>query len=360
MQLPRYRAEITVPARTILLLAGVFFLGWAIVSVRDALLLVFTGVFLGLVFEFPTRALQRRTGMPRGLAATVVVLGAVVVLTALALVLLVPLVETLRDYLRELPELVSRLRESDELGWLGDSGAAGHAQEGADQIASGIPTAASAVLGVAGEAAGVALAAFTLTFVTLFFLTDVERLKAAVGSVLHPEQGERWLGIWERVTEMVSRWAIGVVMIAIIAGAVQGLTAFLLGSSFALALAVIAGALDTIPNIGATIAGFVLSLTLLAEEGLTAALIMLAVVLVYQQVENSIVAPTVQGRATNISGFFVISGVTVFGALLGVLGALIAVPVTATIQILVQEITRTRRAEIAAEQAATVRHASPY
>ncbi len=237
---------------------------------------------------------------------------------------------------------------------MGDSGAAGHAQDGADQVASAIPTAASAVLGVAGQAAGVALAAFTLTFVTLFFLTDVERLKGAVGSVVRPAQAERWLGVWERVTEMVSRWAIGVVLIAIIAGTVQGLTAFLLGSSFALALAVIAGVLDTIPNIGA------LSLTLLAEEGLTAALIMLAVVLIYQQVENSIVAPTVQGRATNISGFFVISGVTIFGALLGVLGALIAVPVTATIQILVQEITRTRRAEIAAEQAATIRHASPY
>jgi len=298
--------------------------------------------------------------MRRGLAATVVVLGTVVVLTALALVLLVPLVETLRDYLRELPELVSRLRESDELGWMGDSGAAGNAQGGAEQVASGIPTAASAVLGVAGAAAAVALAAFTLTFVTLFFLTDVERLKEAVGSVLHPGQGERWLGIWERVTEMVSRWAIGVVLIAIIAGLVQGLTAFLLGSSFALALGVIAGALDIIPTIGATIAGFILSLTLLAEEGLTAALIMLAVVIIYQQVENSIISPTVQGQATGISGFFVISGVALFGALLGVLGALIAVPVTATIQILVQEITRTRRAEIAAEHAATIRHASPY
>ena len=66
---------------------------------------------------------------------------------------------------------------------------------------------------------------------------------------------------------MVSRWAIGLVIIATIAGLTQGLTAFLLGSSYALALGVLAGFLDMIPNIGATIAGFVLSLTLLAEEG---------------------------------------------------------------------------------------------
>jgi predicted PurR-regulated permease PerM len=93
-------------------------------------------------------------------------------------------------------------------------------------------------------------------------------MKASLGSVLMPDQRERWLDVWERVTESVSRWAIGVVVIASIAGTTQGLTAWALGSSFALALGVIAGLLDMIPNIGATIAGFVLVPTLLAEEGL--------------------------------------------------------------------------------------------
>jgi predicted PurR-regulated permease PerM len=79
---------------------------------------------------------------------------------------------------------------------------------------------------------------------------------------------------------------------------------------------------------------------------------MLAVVLVYQQVENNLLTPSIQGKATNISGFLVITGVTLFGALLGVVGALIAVPVTASLQIVVQEITRERRAQIAAEAGA--------
>ena len=60
---------------------------------------------------------------------------------------------------------------------------------------------------------------------------------------------------------------------------------------------------------------------------------MLAVVLVYQQVENNLLGPTIYGKAVNISAFFVILGVTLFGALLGVLGALVAVPVTASLQI---------------------------
>ena len=119
-------------------------------------------------------------------------------------------------------------------------------------------------------------------------------------------------------------FAVGdrVVVIAFMAGMTQGLTAWLLGSSYAVALGVIAGLLDMIPNLGATIAGFILVPVILAEEGLTAALIMLAVVLIYQQVENNVITPKVQGKAVHLSGFFIIVAVTLFGALLGVLGAL--------------------------------------
>jgi hypothetical protein len=75
--------------------------------------------------------------------------------------------------------------------------------------------------------------------------------------------------------------------------------------------------------------------TLWAEQGLTAALIMLVVLLVYQQVENNVLTPKIQGKAVQLSGFFIIVAVTLFAALLGVLGALTAVPLAATIQIFV-------------------------
>ena len=184
-----------------------------------------------------------------------------------------------------------------------------------------MPDAISSVLGIAGDFFSVFLAGFTILFICLFFLSDVGNLKGALGSMLMPGQRERWLAVWERVTESVSRWAIAVVVIATIAGTTQGLTAWVLGSSFALALGVIAGLMDMIPNIGATIAGFILVPAILAEEGLGAALIMLIVVLVYQQVENNILTPKIQGKAVNLSGFFIIVAVTLFGALLGVLGS---------------------------------------
>jgi len=297
------------------------------------------------------RFVMRKTGWGRGLAATVTVLGTALAVVLVGLLFLVPLVGSVRDFLQELPQTIDQLRSSDELSWLGDTGIGGNVQEGAQSTSVSVPDAISEVLGIAGDFFEVFLAGFTILFICLFLLCDVENLKRSLASLLMPGEDERWLGVWERVTESVSRWAIGVVVIATIAGTTQGVTAWLLGSSFALALGVIAGLLDTIPNIGATIAGFILVPTLWAEEGIAAAVIMLVVILLYQQVENNILTPKIQGRAVNLSGFFIIVSVTLFGALLGVLGALTAVPLAATIQIFVQELTKARREKVAAAAA---------
>jgi predicted PurR-regulated permease PerM len=285
----------------------------------------------------------------------VTVLGTALAVVLLALLFLVPLVGGVRDFLHDLPQTVQQLFDSGELDSLADSGAAENVQSGADKISASVPDAISAVLGIAGDFFGAFLATFTILFICLFLLTDAGKLKRALGSVLMPGEDERWLGVWERVTATISRWAIGVVVIATIAGTTQGLTAWLLGSSYAIGLGVIAGLLDMIPNIGATIAGFVLVPTLWAEEGITAAIIMLIVLLVYQQIENNVLTPKIQGKAVNLSGFFIIIAVTLFGALLGVLGALTAVPLAAMIQIFLQELTKARREQVAEAKAALER-----
>jgi putative heme transporter len=349
------RVELLVPMRTLLVVAAAIGVMVAFAAIGSTFLIVFVGIFLALVFEYPVRFVIAKTGMSRGLAATVTVLGSALAVATLFVLFLVPLAGGVRDFLQELPETVQDLRESDELSWAGDSGAAENVQQGAERAAGKVPDAISAVLGVAGDFFGVFLATFTILFICLFLLTDVANLKRSLASVLMPGEDERWLGVWERVTEAVSRWAIGVVVLATIAGTVQGTTAWLLGSSFAVGLGVIAGLLDMIPNIGATIAGFILVPAILAEEGLTAALIMLAVVLVYQQLENNILTPKIQGKAVQLSAFFIIVAVTLFGALLGVLGALTAVPLAAMIQIFVKELTQERRERVEAAKAASAR-----
>jgi predicted PurR-regulated permease PerM len=349
------RVELILPMRTVLLVAATLGVLAAFREIGDTFLIVFVGIFLGLVFEYPVRYVIAKSHMSRGLAATVTVLGTALAVVLLALLFLVPLVGGVRDFLHDLPQTVQQLFDSGELDSLADSGAAENVQSGADKISASVPDAISAVLGIAGDFFGAFLATFTILFICLFLLTDAGKLKRALGSVLMPGEDERWLGVWERVTATISRWAIGVVVIATIAGTTQGLTAWLLGSSYAIGLGVIAGLLDMIPNIGATIAGFVLVPTLWAEEGITAAIIMLIVLLVYQQIENNVLTPKIQGKAVNLSGFFIIIAVTLFGALLGVLGALTAVPLAAMIQIFLQELTKARREQVAEAKAALER-----
>ena len=155
------------------------------------------------------------------------------------------------------------------------------------------------------------------------------------------------------MTRTIGRYAIGAIVIAGIAGTVQGTAAWLLGVPFALALGIIAGLLGLIPQLGATLAAVLLSLVALTQ-GVPQALAMLVICIVYQQVENYVLQPTIQGRAADISGFFVIASVIVGAALLGVVGAIIAVPLTASVQIVIRELTAERRAAVALAHAGTI------
>ena len=107
--------ETAISVRSLLIAALIVFLGWAVISILDALLLVFLGIFLALVFEIPVRAFMRRTGRGRGLSATIVVLGSAAAATVLALILLVPLASSVRDFLKDLPgprRTAARLRRA--------------------------------------------------------------------------------------------------------------------------------------------------------------------------------------------------------------------------------------------------------
>ena len=128
--------QIVITFKTLLLAIALFLLTWAVVSIRDTFVVVLVGVFLGLVFEGPVRLIERKTRLGRGMAATVTVIGALVVLTLLGLVLLKPLLEGMQSFLKDLPQIVDQLRSSSELGFLGDTGAAETTQSGAQSVSN--------------------------------------------------------------------------------------------------------------------------------------------------------------------------------------------------------------------------------
>lgn len=350
---PSKRVEITVSARTMATVLAVAAFVWAFLAARQAVLWVFIALFLAIVLQTPVNWLEERAKMRRGNAAMVVVLGVMGSLGMLAYLLISPFVGALRNLVEDLPTIVERIRASDVFQQLDQRTDLGdQLQRRAETLAASLPSKVDDAFAVGGRVFGFGLGALSITFMTLFLVIDLPNLSRSLHSVLYPRESSRTAMLEERITRTIGRYAIGAVVIATIAGTVQGTAAWLIGVPFALALGILAGLLGLIPQVGATIAAVLLSLVALTQ-GLPQALIMLAVCIGYQQVENYVLQPTIQGRAADISGFFVIASVIVGAALLGVVGALIAVPLTASAQIVVRELTAERRAAVALAHAAT-------
>ncbi|MFN8223421.1 MAG: AI-2E family transporter [Gaiellales bacterium] len=356
---PPRRVEVSVSMRTLAVLGGAGLLAWAFIAARQAILLVFISLFLALVLDTPVTWMTRRWHVRRGNAATGLVLGLVVLLGALVTLLVTPFIGAVGDLIEDLPNIVQRIRESDLFQRLDARTDIGEElQKHAQDLAGSLPGQLDDLFALGGKVFGAGLTLFTLTFMTLFLLVDLPNLSAAIRSLLFPATAERVERMQQHITATIGRYALGAVAIATIAGTVQGTGAWILGAPFALALGIIAGLLGLIPQVGATIAAVLLSLVTLTV-GVPQALIMLVVCVGYQQLENVLLQPTIQGKAADISGFFVIASVIVGAALLGVVGALIAVPLTASIQIVVREITAERRAAVAAAREALEPPAPP-
>jgi predicted PurR-regulated permease PerM len=276
-----------------------------------------------------------------------------VVVIVVLVFLLAPAVDAFRDFSHALPSIVSDVRDSSTLAsWLDENSQAPELlQTHAGEIASGVSGAAGGVIGGGRSTLTVVVGAVSLVFLTLFLLIDLPRLVDAIDSLCEPRRAAEWRRTAERIITAVSRTMLGNIAISIICGVTIGLAAWALGTPYPLVMGIVAGLLDLIPMVGATIAGIIVVLATLSQ-GLVPALIMLGIVVVYQQFENYVLQPTILGRAADVSGFTVLAGVLVFGALFGVVGAIIAVPIAASIQITLQELTADRRAKMAALRAA--------
>ena len=352
------RVEITIPIRTLLTIVGVFAVAWAFVAARQAVLWIFIALFLAIVLQTPVSWLEQR-GMKRASAALLVVLALVTMLGGLAYLLVTPFVDAIRELIEDLPNIVERIRSSDLFQQLDRRTDIGEElQRRAESLATNLPSRLGDAFEVGGRIFGFGLGAVTIVFMTLFLVIDLPNLSRSLHSVLYPRASERMLLLEDRITRTIGRYALGAVTIAIIAGTVQGTASWLLGVPLALALGIIAGLLGLIPQVGATLAAVVLSLVALTQ-GIPEALIMLVVCIGYQQFENYVLQPMIQGRAADISGFFVIASVIVGAALLGVVGALIAVPLVASAQIVIRELTAERRASVAKAHTAAEIMASP-
>jgi predicted PurR-regulated permease PerM len=346
---------VSISARTLLLAAAGVAVAWALASIGGALLIIFVSVFSVAVLSPVATAMERHLHWSRALCSAVLVLGVIVILGAVLLVFVQAISDAVRGFSDDLPRIVDDVRHSD----LGDfvnneSGFVDTLREHASDITKGVGTVSGGVADVGVSAFGAVTLVFSVIFLTLFGLIDEPRVRDWIGGLLYRDKRERYLHVTDRIIHTTSRYMLGNLAISLVCGTLYGVTAVILDLPYPLALALIAGFLDLIPTIGATIAGIIISVVALSVS-LEALIAFAIVMVVYQQIENYILQPTIIGRAAQVSGFTVLTSVLAFGALFGLIGAVIGVPIAAGLQILVEELTADRRARIAAADAAEQR-----
>jgi predicted PurR-regulated permease PerM len=341
------RVEVAITTRTLLqLLVFAVLVALALVSLGTLISILLAAV-LALGLDPPVSALVRR-GWKRGRAALSVFAGLFVAVFTLVLVTAGPVWEQIVDFVHELPTYWDELTLKPGFQDLvSTAGADDTVRKGLKELAAGLPDAASALLGIAGGVFGSLLSLVTLAFLALFLLMERPAITDYLFGFTTPATEARWRPVVEDSIGAVSQSLLGNVAISVVAGLVLGLSSWALGLPFALVLGVIAGLLDLIPQIGATIAAVILVGVALTVST-PAAIAMLVIVLVYQQIENYIVYPIVYRKAVELSGFTTIVAVLIAGSLLGVVGAILAVPFAAVIKTVLREAFAPRRAQMAA------------
>jgi predicted PurR-regulated permease PerM len=341
------RVEVTVGPRTLLtLLAFAALVALALLSLGTLISIVLASV---LAFGLdPVVASLVARGWKRGRASLVVFAGLFAAVFALVLVTAGPVWTEIVEFVHALPEYWEEITSKPVFqDLLSTANADDKIASLLKELAAGLPDAASALLGIAGGVFGTVLSLVTLTFLALFLLMERPTITTWMFGFTRPENETRWRPVLEESIQAISSSLIGNIAISIVAATVAGVSAWLLGLPFPLVLAVITGLLDLIPQIGATIAAVILVAVALTV-GTVEAVIMLVVQLVYQQLENYVVYPIVYRKAVSLSPFTTIAAVLIAGSLLGVVGAILAVPFAAVVKIVVREATRPRAEHMAA------------
>jgi predicted PurR-regulated permease PerM len=335
------RVEIVVPIRTLIVIAGFAALATLAIAVQGVLLSIVVAAVLSLGLDPLVGALVAR-GWPRGRAAVLVFTSLLIAIALIVTVTVNPLWNEIRAFAGHLPGYWNQLVSNPTLKPLLSRVSERSVDSHLSTLAQEVPGAASTVLGLAGSAFSSLLSVVTLTFVSLFLLIERPRITDWLFGFTRPQTEARWRPILDQSISAVAATLLGNVMISLVAGAVAGLSAFALGLPFPIVLAVITGLLDLIPQLGATLAALILVLAGLTVN-IPTAIAMLAIELVYQQVENNVLYPVVFRRTVSLSALTTILAVMIGASLLGVVGAIVAVPIAALSKIVINEAARPRR-----------------
>jgi predicted PurR-regulated permease PerM len=340
--------------RIVVTVAATLGLLYLLYQVRSVLLLVFIAVFLAVALG-PAVGFFRRHRVPKGLSILLVYVLIAASIFGVGLLIVPPVVTQVDQLAKDIPGYVADLRSNKQFRKYDDKyHISAKLNEQARKLPSHLGEAAGALQSITVGVFGAIVQLVTVLTMTFFLLLDGERIAGFLLRLRGPEQEERYRRIAGDVYRSIAGYVAGNLLISVLAGLTTYVTLSILNVPFAVPLAVLMAFLDLIPLVGATLGGVTIALVTLFNNFPTSTIVWVIVFIVYQQVENNIIQPVVYRRTVNVAPLAVIVAILIGGSLLGILGALVAIPIAATIQIVVRDVWERRGAapEILAAPAA--------
>ncbi|HEY5661780.1 MAG TPA: AI-2E family transporter [Gaiellaceae bacterium] len=336
--------------RTILLVIGIIVASFITLEIiwisRHVLSWVFIALFLALALNPAVDRLERRLGR-RGAATGVVSIAAVGAVVLIGWLFIPTLVDQVNNFAHKVPDYLDDLTKGR--GRLGFLETKYHLVEKARKALN--EGGSSKLFGLSGTALAVArgivnavLAIVTIAFMTFFMLLEGRNWIDSFFSLLNPESEMRWRAVGHDIYKTVGGYVSGNLLISLIAGGLTAIVLAIMGVPYAIALGLIVGILDLIPLAGATIAAIIVGAVAFLHS-IPAGIVVIVFFIVYQQVENHLIQPVVYGRTVQLSPLAVLISVLIGAELAGVLGALGAIPVAGSLQVIFLDWLRHRRAQ---------------
>jgi predicted PurR-regulated permease PerM len=304
---------------------------------RQVLTWLLIALFLALALN-PLVEWFQRHGIPRrGLASAVTFLLALGAIVGLSALFIPTLVDEANGFVRAFPDYVRDITEGrGELGRLADR------YDLVERLQASVEEGgASRVLGLSSTAVALTksivtliVAVVTIAFMTFFMLLEGPQWLERIYSVLPDDSRDRWRGVGDKIYRTVGGYVTGNLFISFIAGTATTVLLLILGVPYAFALGLLVAILDLIPLAGATLAAIIVS-SVAFLDGTLNGIIVLVFFVLYQQLENHVLQPLVYSRTVQMSPLAILISVLIGAELAGVVGALAAIPVAGTLQVLV-------------------------
>lgn len=332
------------PSLTPLSLLVVLLAFYLIIEVRVIILLLIFALLFATVIERPVLRLERR-GLPRAASILLVYLAIFAGIVLISLIVVPPITTEARIFWEELPTIVGDLAEEWRTStnpFLSTTGYRLLVQL-EFRIENPPPPTGDTAISLITSTGGIIFGIIATFVIGFYYLMEKRLVRQVALDFVRPEARARFNTIWDNVEIKVGDWLRGQLLLMLTIGFLAGIGYAIIGVRFWLLLAVVAGITELIPIIGPWIGG-IPAVAIALIDSWQKALLVAAFLVLLQLAENTILVPRIMRNAVGLSPLAVFIAVLAGAEFYGPLGALLALPVAAALQVIIQDTLRMRRA----------------